>query len=65
MTQVEMTQEQVDIVRICLEDRRDAIIRRLISYRKMEDVLNIESYDSLVRISEVELEQILNLHHQL
>lgn len=62
---MEFTKEEKIVLRNSLESRRDVVVRRLDTYRKMEDALDDAIYEHLVGISEIELEHVLSAHYKI
>lgn len=62
---MEFTTEEKVVLRGSLEYRRDVVVRRLDTYRKMQEVLDDQLYEHLVGMSEIELENILSAHYKI
>ena len=62
---MEFTTEEKIVLRASLEYRRDVVVRRLDTYRKMEEALDDQLYEHLVGMSEIELEHVLSAHYKI
>lgn len=60
MITCDLSTDQASIIQHCLAERRDAVIRRMDTYRRMGDVLAPELYDKLILIGHSELELLLD-----
>lgn len=62
---MEFTTEEKIVLKSSLEYRRDVVVRRLDTYRKMKEALDDRIYEHLVGMSEIELENILSAHYKI
>jgi hypothetical protein len=62
---MEFTTEEKIVLKSSLEYRRDVVVRRLDTYRKMKEALDDQIYEHLVGMSEIELENILSAHYKI
>lgn len=65
MITCDLSTDQASIIQHCLAERRDAVIRRMDTYRRMGDVLASELYDQLILIGHSELELLLDATSKL